>query len=118
MTKVLKPLNIKDIEEEYAPEFDIFTEEGNLTYQIKKIIFEDLDIVERRIILLYAEKKSMREVGKQLGISTSKTHQIITDIRNKVISKLSDTHRKPKVLSDTRKVQEETEVNNTLTKGL
>ena len=80
--------NIEQIENEYEPAFDILTEEDNLTYQIKRIIFEDLDITERRIILLYAEKESMREVGKALGISTSKTHQLITAIRTKIKNKL------------------------------
>ena len=85
MTKKLKRhFDIKDIEKEYEPKFDIFTDEGNLTYQIKRVIFEDLDIVERRILLLYAEKQSMRKTGKILGISTSKVHQIITNIRNKI----------------------------------
>lgn len=87
-SKTSKTLNIKDIETEYSPSFDIFSEEGNLTYQIKKLIFNELDLTERRIILLYAEKQSMREVGKALGISTSKTHQIITSIRKKIIDKL------------------------------
>ena len=84
MTKKLRKFDIKDIEEEYKPKFDIFINEGNLTYQIKRAIFEDLDIVERRILLLYAEKQSMRKTGKILGISTSKVHQIITNIRNKI----------------------------------
>lgn len=82
--------SISDIETEYQPAFDILTEEANLTYQIKRIIFEHLDITERRIILLYAEKGSMREVGKALGISTSKTHQLITAIRKKIIDKLNE----------------------------
>lgn len=84
MTKILKPLSIAEIEAEYKPDNSIFNEDEKQIHKIKTIIFRDLDIVERRIILLYADKKSMREVGKQLGISTSKTHQIITQIRNKI----------------------------------
>lgn len=90
MTKALKPFDINQIEAEYCPAFDIFTDEPNLTYQIKRIIFEELDITERRIILLYADKGSMRETGKALGISTSKTHQLIQSIREKIKSKLNE----------------------------
>jgi DNA-directed RNA polymerase specialized sigma subunit len=98
MTKILKPLNITEIEEEYKPYEDIiFNSDPQKIHKIKKIIFNDLDIVERRIILLYADKASMREVGKQLGISTSKTHQIITAIRNKIKQylKQNDTPNNP-----------------------
>ena len=91
MTKILRPLNIAEIEAEYQPDNSIFNTDEKQIHQIKTIIFNDLDIVERRIILLYADKKSMREVGKQLGISTSKTHQIITQIRNKIKQHLNDT---------------------------
>lgn len=91
MTKTLQtPLNINQIEDEYAPEFDIFTEEANLTYQLKRLIYNELSLTERRIILLYADAGNMREVGKRLGISTSKTHQLITDIRKKIKEKLNE----------------------------
>ena len=83
-----KKIKITEIEDEYAPDNTIFNEEDNLTYQIKNIIFNDLDVIERRIILLYAEEKSLRKTGKLLNISTSKCFQIIHTIREKIKNKL------------------------------
>lgn len=85
MTKILRNLDtIEQVEADYRPSFDILMEEDNRTYQLKKIIFNDLDIVERRILLLYAEHGSLRKVGEILGVSTSKTYQMVKGIRNKI----------------------------------
>ena len=77
-------INIKNIEEEYKPDNSIFSEEGNLTHQIKNIIFNELSITERWILLLYAEEKSLRKTGKILNISTSTAFNVIHSIREKI----------------------------------
>ena len=68
-----KKIKITEIESEYEPD---------------NTIFNDLDVIERRIILLYAEEKSLRKTGKLLNISTSKCFQIIHTIREKIKNKL------------------------------
>ena len=101
MTTMTKKLNtkhldkIEKIESDYIPHFDIFTDEDNLTYQIKKILWNDLTLIERRIIILYAELQSMREVANKLGVSTSKTFQVINDIRIKIKNILKNANKKP-----------------------
>ena len=101
MTTMTKKLNtkhldkIEKIESDYIPHFDIFTNEDNLTYQIKKILWNDLTLIERRIIILYAELQSMREVANKLGVSTSKTFQVINDIRIKIKKILNNANKEP-----------------------
>ena len=91
MTKKLREFDIREIENDYRPNEDkYFLEEDNLTYQIKNILFSGLSTTERWIFLLYCEKKSLRKTGKILGVSTSKTFQVIRDIRNKIIDQLND----------------------------
>lgn len=99
MTKILKNLDtIERVEADYKPHFDILTEEDNRTYQLKRIIFEELDIIERRILLLYAEHGSLRKVGEILGVSTSKTYQMVRDIRDKVKNIYANTmERNPRI---------------------
>ena len=91
MTKILKNLDkIERIEEDYMPHFDILMEEGNITYQIKQAIFNKLDVIDRRVLLLYAETMSLRKVGQILGVSTSKVYSMISRIRNIIKNELNN----------------------------
>lgn len=84
MTKKLNEISIKDIEQDYQPDTSIWDNDTPMVSKIKNIIFNNLTLTERRIILIYSETASMREVGKRFGISTSKTYQLIQEIRTKI----------------------------------
>lgn len=90
MTKKLNDIDIDDIKSEYEPVYDIFTNERDITYRIKRIIHNDLTETERRIILLYADQMSQRKVANALGVSTSLANIKINEIRMKIIDRLNE----------------------------
>lgn len=83
-------INIDEIEEEYKPNESIFDDEDETTKKIKNIIFNELTDTERRIILLYSELESQRQVADKLRVSVTLANFVINDIRNKVIKKLRE----------------------------
>lgn len=95
MTKILKEISIKEIEQDYQPDRTIWNEDDPRIDRIKNIIFDKLTLTERRIILIYSETASMREVGKRFGISTSKTYQLINEIRKKIRNELNSNQPNP-----------------------
>lgn len=87
MTKYNK-LNIKEILEDYQPVDDIFNEEDELVNNLKHIIYLKLNEVDKRIILMYAELKSVRKLGMELGISVSSAWIKVNEIREKIYKEL------------------------------
>ena len=77
-------LNIKDILEDYSPDNSIFTEENPEINKLKNIIYNDLDEVDRRIIIMYAELGSLRKLGKELGVCAATALTKIIEIRKKI----------------------------------
>ena len=59
----MKKLDIKEILEDYQPSDDIFNDEDELIDKLKHIIYLKLNEVDKRIILMYAELKSLRKLG-------------------------------------------------------
>lgn len=86
MTKKRCELDIRAVESEYQPHFDIFTEEDNKTYQLKRIINE-LNDTDRRIMLMYTELQSQRKLGEALGVSTSTANILVKRIREEIINR-------------------------------
>lgn len=83
-------LDIKEILEEYKPDDDIFNDEDELINNLKHIIYQKLNEVDKRIILMYAELKSLRKLGEELGISASSAFFKIKEIRNKIYNELNN----------------------------
>ena len=81
-------LNIKEILEDYQPSDDIFNEEDELINNLKHIIYLKLNEVDKRIILMYAELKSLRKLGMELGISVSSAWIKVNEIRDKIYKEL------------------------------
>lgn len=81
-------LNLKELMETYRPNWDILTQEDLRTLMIKTVIFKDLTEIERRIILLYAELQSQRELGKIMGLSAATINKILKDIKKKIYDNL------------------------------
>lgn len=86
---------IKDIKEEYKFTDDIFNDDDKRAYIAKKVIFEQLNEIDRTIILLYTETGSLRQLGKILGCPHStirpEVNRIKEDIKEK-INKLWDLY--------------------------
>lgn len=86
---------IKDIKEEYKFNEDIFNDDDKRAYIAKKVIFEQLNEIDRTIILLYTETGSLRQLGKILGCSHStirpEVNRIKEDVKEK-INKLWDLY--------------------------
>ena len=84
----MNKLNIKEILEDYQPSDDIFNEEDELIDKLKHIIYLKLNEVDKRIILMYAELKSLRKLCLELGISVSSAWIKINEIRDKIYKEL------------------------------
>ena len=86
----MKKLDIKEILEDYQPSDDIFNDEDELINKLKHIIYLKLNEVDKRIILMYAELKSLRKLGMELGISVSSAWIKIKEIRDKIYKELEN----------------------------
>ena len=84
----MNKLDIKEILEDYQPSDDIFNDEDELINKLKHIIYLKLNEVDKRIILMYAELKSLRKLGMELGISVSSAWLKIKEIRDKIYKEL------------------------------
>lgn len=82
-----EPINIKEILDEYKPDNDIFTDEDYKLNKLKNIVYNNLNEVDRRIILMYAESGSLRQLGKELGVCASTALNKINEIRKKIYDK-------------------------------
>ena len=83
-------INMKRILEEYLPDDDLFSVEDARMNALKHIIYEKLSETDKRVILLYAELGSQREVGRKLGVSASTVNILIKRIRNEILKHLDD----------------------------
>ena len=86
----MNKLDIKEILEDYQPSDDIFNDEDEIINKLKHIIYLKLNEVDKRIILMYAELKSLRKLGIELGISVSSAWLKIKEIRDKIYKELEN----------------------------
>ena len=80
---------IYDVEADYAPSSDIFCDDSEQVARLKKIICNNLDETERRIILAYAELGNLRDTAKLFKVSTTTIYKQIKKIRMKIHSMLT-----------------------------
>lgn len=59
----------REIKEEYAWHPDIFTKDDERVAKVKEIINTKLSVIDKTIIVLYADCQSYRKLGKRLGVS-------------------------------------------------
>lgn len=57
------------IKEEYAYNPDIMCKDDERVAKLKKIIDTKLSVVDKTIILLYADLQSLRKLGQVMGVS-------------------------------------------------
>ena len=84
MTWKTPHISLQKIEEEYVD--DIFVDDDRM-YKIKQII-EDLDDLDKAILIVYADEGSMAKTGKKFNVSAATIHSNIKRIRNIIKEKL------------------------------
>jgi len=77
--------DLKKIMKEYAPNNDIFCEDDELMMKIKKAV-DKLEDGDKIIFIMYCECGSMRDLGKQLGVSHTAIWKIITKIKKQILN--------------------------------
>ena len=76
--------SLKKIEEEYAN--DIFLDDDQM-FKLKEII-ENLDDLDRAILIVYADEGSMKKAGSKFNVSAATIYSNIKRIRNIIKEKL------------------------------
>lgn len=74
---------IMEVMNEYAPNEDMFSDEEEYMYQLKKAL-EALQPADKIIMLMYCESGSLRETGKELGVSHTIVYKQIQKIRQQM----------------------------------
>ena len=77
-------ISLKKIEEEYAD--DIFVDDDRI-FRLKQIINE-LDDLDRAILIVYADEGSMAKAGKKFNVSAATIYTNIQRIRQVIKEKL------------------------------
>ena len=77
-------ISLKKIEEEYVD--DIFVDDDKM-YKLKQIINE-LDDLDRAILIVYADEGSMAKAGKKFNVSAATIYSNIKRIRQIIKEKL------------------------------
>lgn len=83
-----------DILREYIPDNTVFREDSDLINALKNIIFHKLSETERRILIIYAETRSMYKTGRLLKCSASTVYKNIRIIRDKILLHLQNAYHK------------------------
>ena len=76
--------SLKKIEEEYIS--DIFVDDDRM-YKIKQIINE-LDDLDKALLIIYADEQSMAKAGKKFNVSAATIYTNIKRIRQVIKEKL------------------------------
>lgn len=82
----------KDIKEDYLFDPSIFSEEDERVRAVKYIINHRLPVVDKTIILLYAEYASYRKLGKKLGLSHMTCRKEVLRIRERILHEYENLH--------------------------
>lgn len=77
-------ISLKKIQEEYAD--DIFVDDDKM-YRLKEII-DNLDDLDKAILIVYADEGSMEKTGKKFNVSSATIYYNIKRIRNIIKEKL------------------------------
>ena len=77
-------ISLTRIEEEYAD--DIFVDDDK-TYKLKQII-DELDDLDKAILIVYADEQSMAKAGKKFNVSAATIYTNIKRIRQTIKEKL------------------------------
>lgn len=84
MTWTKPHISLSKIEEEYIGDF---LKDDDQMFKLKEII-ENLDDLDRAILIVYADEGSMAKAGKKFNVSSATIHSNIKRIRNIIKEKL------------------------------
>lgn len=73
------------IKQEYAYNDDVMCKDDERVRKLKRIIDTKLSIVDKTIILLYADLQSLRKVGKVMGFSHSTIRTEVNRIKEIIL---------------------------------
>lgn len=77
-------ISLKKIQEEYVN--DIFVDDDKM-YRLKEII-DELDDLDKAILIVYADEGSMEKTGKKFNVSSATIYYNIKRIRQEIKEKL------------------------------
>lgn len=75
---------MREILEEYRPNEDVFDPDSDTVRRLKFVIYNCLNEIDRRVILLYTELGTQRKLAAELGVSASTVNKLIKDIKRKI----------------------------------
>ena len=84
MTFQKQQISLSKIEEEYIGDF---LKDDDRMFKLKEII-ENLDDLDRAILIVYADEGSMAKAGKKFNVSAATIYSNIKRIRNIIKEKL------------------------------
>ena len=79
----------REIKEEYAWHPDIFTKDDERVGKVKEIINTKLSVIDKTIIILYADCRSYRKLGKRLGVSHMTIRREVQRIKKIILGELN-----------------------------
>ena len=84
MKSVKQKISLKKIEEEYIGDF---LKDDDQMFKLKEII-ENLDDLDRALLIIYADEGSMAKAGKKFNVSAATIYSNIKRIRQEIKEKL------------------------------
>ena len=84
MKSVKQKISLQKIEEEYEGDF---LKDDDQMFKLKEII-ENLDDLDRSILIIYADEGSMAKAGRKFNVSAATIYSNIKRIRNIIKEKL------------------------------
>ena len=82
----------REIKEEYAWHPNIFTKDDERVGKVKEIINTKLSVIDKTIIILYADCQSYRKLGKRLGVSHMTLRREVQRIKNIILKEYENNH--------------------------
>lgn len=83
----------REIKEEYAWHPDIFTKDDERVAKVKEIINTKLSVIDKTIIVLYADCQSYRKLGKRLGVSHMTIRREVQRIKKIILEEFNNGRR-------------------------
>lgn len=80
------------IKQDYAFDPDIMSKDDERVAKIKKIIDTKLSLVDKTIILLYADCQSYRKLAKKMNLSHMTLRREVIRIKNIILKEYENLH--------------------------
>lgn len=82
----------RHIRREYAWDNDVMTEDSERVSKVKRIIDTKLSVVDKTIILLYADCQSYRKLGRKLNLSHMTVRREVLRIKQQILDEYNGLH--------------------------